>query len=306
MKKYVFAFVAGLFCMAILAGPAGAFRIAARSNVSGIFRDIQVCTDGLQFDIGQQDVGIGSEFENFPVGTTPAASRNENLYITSDSTPLTDAPSVALVETAFTTLLGTFVVEPIANNDPYILASNLNTPTHRQYWLSTYAEPWNLQSGDTTLAVGTTLYVYSEQGGPTDPPWIEQITVTDCELFGGDESPCDSDDAILGTDGRDVIFGTSGNDIICAFGGKDIVFGKGGNDLILGGDGRDVLIGGPGNDELYGEAGKDLLIGNAGADLLDGGDGADKLFGNRGDDTLIGGPGSDRLYGGSGTDTETQ
>ncbi len=301
MKKYLSVFGVAFLLLAAVAGPAAAYRIAGRSTVSGLFRDLEVCTDGLRFDTGQQDVGIGAEFENFPVGSMPANPVNENLYITSDPTPLTGSPSVDLVETPFTVLLGTFVAEPIANNDPYVLASILTTPTQRQFWISTYSEPWNLMSGETTLAVGTTLYVYSEQGGPTEPPWIEEITVTDCLLF-----PCEADGAILGTENRDVIFGTAGDDIICTFGGSDTVFGFGGNDTILGGNGRDTLIGGKGMDKIFGENGRDNLIGNRGDDLLDGGPGRDRLFGNRGNDVLIGGPGNDLLFGGSGADTETQ
>ncbi len=301
MKRYIAAAVLGLFSLAVLSGPADAYRLAGRSNVSGLFRDLEVCTDGLRFDTGQQDVGIGDLFENYPVGSIPDAPRNEKLYITSDPNPISGLPSNDLIETPFTVLLGTFVAEPIANNDPYILASNLTTPTQRLYWSSTYSEPWNLMSGESTLAVGTELFVYSEQGGPTEPPWIEQITVTDCLLF-----PCEADGAILGTENRDIILGTPGDDVICAFGGNDTVWGRGGNDTILGGDGRDTLIGGEGMDKIFGENGPDSLIGNKGADLLDGGQGRDRLFGNQGNDILIGGPGSDLLIGGSGADTETQ
>ena len=77
------------------------------------------------------------------------------------------------------------------------------------------------------------------------------------------------------------------------------------NDNIIGTNDPENINGGGGNDNIQGCGGNDNLNGNNGNDVIDGGEGNDKVFGNNGDDTLTGGPGADEFECGNGEDTIT-
>lgn len=87
----------------------------------------------------------------------------------------------------------------------------------------------------------------------------------------GEQSPlttikgANTDDLIIGTDGRDKLVGGLGRD------------------HMMGGDRIDELVGGEGRDFLYGEAGADHLYGGGGQDELTGGAGADTFHFRRAD-----------------------
>ncbi|MFZ9765038.1 MAG: calcium-binding protein, partial [Burkholderiaceae bacterium] len=122
----------------------------------------------------------------------------------------------------------------------------------------------------------------------------------------GDKPPpalgSNTDDTLLGGEGKNNLVGLNGNDTLRSFQGKDWLYGDNGNDFLDGGEGRDFLYGGNGDDELRGGKGKDDMYGENGNDLLIGGCGPDLLDGGRGDDVLFGGNSPDRMTGGLGRD----
>ncbi len=116
------------------------------------------------------------------------------------------------------------------------------------------------------------------------------------------ETPTESRDVILGTDGPDVIDGLGGNDVICGLDGDDVIDGGPGLDTIFGDGGVDDLEGGQGNDTIYGGAEGDTIYGTGGGDHLFGEGGDDVIRGGNGNDTIEGGPGADELRGQNGED----
>lgn len=95
-----------------------------------------------------------------------------------------------------------------------------------------------------------------------------------CEaIFMGD----DTDENIVGTEGRDLISGAGGNDTLSGRGGNDFIDGGDGDDVISGGDGDDVIYGGSGDDIIRGDRGNDSIEGQEGLDTLDGGEGVDTV-----------------------------
>uniref|UniRef100_UPI0023B30D01 calcium-binding protein n=1 Tax=Snodgrassella communis TaxID=2946699 RepID=UPI0023B30D01 len=99
-----------------------------------------------------------------------------------------------------------------------------------------------------------------------------------------------------------TITGDDSDNVIVGWQGKDILSGGAGNDTLWGGDGDDILNGDDGNDIINGDNGNDILNGGDGNDTLNGGDGCDTLIGGDGNDTLNGGNGYDILIGGTGND----
>ena len=311
MRRLLLGGAAVLLLVAAAAGPAGAFRLAARSNSNPLFRDALVCTDGISFDIGTEDsFSPDNDTRMFPPDTLPEpAIVTERLFITTGPDNISPNPAFDLPDLPGKVLAGAFEADAIANNDPFWDGAQARgfdyDTTGLRLWIRHHTVAW-----EEPLAPGTVLNVYLTDDGGSEGS-VEAITVTDCELFAVEVSPCASEDAIRGTSGNDVIMGTPGDDIICAFGGNDIVDGMGGNDLIFGGDGRDKLLGGddddrifggPGRDLIKGQAGDDRLHGNGDDDVVFGGTGDDRMFGNDGNDRLIGNRGDDRLFGNADDD----
>ncbi len=297
MKK-LFVLVGAFVLLSVAAAvPAGAFRSIARSDYDPAFRDRQVCVDGINFD-----VALVSGFTDFPSGTVPSTGPEfENVYITTDGSAFEINPAQNLEPTPIPGLAAEFELPPLADDDPFWDDVTGFDPTGRELWAANHSAPWLLADGETTMAVGTVLYVYMIGDGFGDPPAIDELVVADCML-----DPCASEGAIVGTEGDDVLTGTPGDDIICGLGGNDRIAGLTGDDLIFGGDGADFLIGNRGDDHIYGEDGIDRIFGHQGDDMLDGGDGRDVLNGHQDDDVLIGGPDFDVLRGGTGSNTLIQ
>ncbi|MCS4533482.1 calcium-binding protein [Neisseria montereyensis] len=156
--------------------------------------------------------------------------------------------------------------------------------------------------------------------------------------IGGDSRGNDSDNILIGDEGRNRLWGN---------GGDDTLYGNGNNDFLDGGIGKDTMFGGRGNDifivdnvddkvielenqgmdtvfssidytlpqyvenltltgteALNGEGNDDnnRLIGNGNNNQLMGWKGNDIIYGLSGHDTIYGGDGADRLFGGSGND----
>lgn len=293
MKKSVGVAVVVLLTIMAMVAPAGAFRAVARSQVEGLFRDIQVCRDGMLFNIGQ----FSTLNEQQP-GDIPEDPTTENLFVSTNLelnyNPSNDDEMDALAYDGI--LVDIFSADPIANNDPFwdTVTVEGRDLTKGLTWVSTYTRAWAAPQ-----APGTELAVYLEY--PSDDQISETIMVTDCTLF--EATPCDAPGAILGTAGNDLLLGTPEPDIICGFGGDDRIIGYDGADMIYGGDGDDSLFGNRGDDIINGEGGNDRLWGQLGDDTLNGGDGDDHLLGFQGDDILNGGPGDDVLRGGMGVDT---
>ncbi|MEM7275888.1 MAG: calcium-binding protein [Actinomycetota bacterium] len=295
MKRVLGALGGMVMVIGILAVPADAFRVTGRSNFAALFRDVTVCTDGMEFNIGTWDDG-----EEREPGYTPSAPLQEPLFITADPSQQPQSPANNFPADPPAVLAGFYQTDPIANDDPFWDDSNIFDPTSLALWVSTYTEFWT-----EPLAAGTELAVYLSD--PTDEPLpAEIIIVVDCLL-----DPCAAPGAILGTEQADRLRGTPGDDILCGFGGNDTIIGGGGNDTIIAGDGNDMVDagagddyveGGNGNDELLGRFGDDELFGGNGSDLLDGNWGDDYLDGGAGGDTLLGGRGNDILIGGLGVD----
>ena len=149
---------------------------------------------------------------------------------------------------------------------------------------------------EAVLSPSPTLLALAEGPGGCD----------DSDQGEGDKPPptlgSNTDDTLLGGEGKDNLVGLNGNDALSAFQGKDWLYGDNGNDFLDGGEGRDFLHGGNGDDELRGGKGKDDMYGENGNDLLIGGCGPDLLDGGRGDDVLFGGNSPDRMTGGLGRD----
>ncbi len=302
MRRLLLGGAAALLLLVAAAGPVGAFRIAARSNSNPLFRDALVCTDGISFDIGTEDsFSPDNDPRMFPPDTLPEpAIVTERLFITTGPNNISPNPAFDLPDLPGTVLAGAFEADAIANNDPFWDGAQARgfdyDTTGLRLWVRQHTVAWS-----EPLAPGTELNVYLTDDGNPDGSSVETIAVTDCELF-GETSPCDSDDAILGTSGHDVIMGTPGDDIICAFGGNDLVDGMGGNDIIFGGEGRDKLLGGDDDDRIFGGPGRDLIKGQAGDDRLHGNDDDDVMFGGTGDDRMFGNDGNDKLIGNRGDD----
>ena len=301
----------GVALVVLTAVPVQAFILRPRQGTNGLFRDVQVCTDGISFEVASSYVIPGGDLG---LGVDPPASPFERLHITT-SDSLDENPIDSGIADPGEVLAGQFAVSEIfAGSEPwdFIAANQGNSPEFMDQFRWFYASYERAWSQD--LSPGDQLRVFLTDGSG-DPAPDEVITVTNCTLFGDPPPPppppppahpCDHPDAIVGTEGNDKLKGTSGDDIICGLGGNDRIFSYGGNDLIYAGEGNDKVHAGKGDDTVFGEGGNDKLLGQWGNDTLDGGEGNDKVHGSGGDDVLIGGPGHDRLLGGQGHDTLTQ
>ena len=241
------------------------------------------------------------------------------------------APALAGVPAAATTVRGAAVTFTAAATDPDVLNGESNALTYSLVGAPAGAviDPdtgeftW---TPDGTVEAG--LYPFTvrvtDDGVParTDTQTIS-ITVADAAVTNGDL-------LVGGTNGPDVLAVKPTKDklglvvtlnrrVLGTFPladvtGRVVGYGLAGNDKVTvnakvtvpadlyGGTGNDALTGGAGADRLFGQAGDDKLVGGAGDNLLVGGDGKDVLTGGTGRDVLLGGAGADKLVGGAGDD----
>ncbi len=312
MRKFV-AFLAFCVVSAGLAGPAGAFFLRSRNGIGVAFRDLQVCTDGIQFELLRFDFPVNSNSgRTYPIvgGGLNSEMPTEPVYITTLDPDLEDHPiAVGAGPTADSLLVETYSLTSISNDGLSIVemdgtVKSTEWVNDRYFWKSTPTAEWS-----RNLPVGTEIYAYVDEGVDTTDEPSEILTVADCTLFGDpppSDHPCDQPGAILGTEGNDKIRGTNGDDVICTFGGNDRIFAYGGDDVIYAGAGHDKVHGGNGDDVIYGEAGEDRILGQWGDDEIYGGEDNDRLHGSGGDDIIVGGGGHDMILGGQGHDTITQ
>ncbi|WP_417449880.1 VCBS domain-containing protein [Kordiimonas sp.] len=116
--------------------------------------------------------------------------------------------------------------------------------------------------------------------------------------------PTDSNDMVMGGDGRDTLTGGAGNDTLDGGDGDDTIL-KDSND-----DGQDIIVGGAGNDMVRAGGGDDFIVGDGASDGATrqsltqnsdtSSDGADTIRGGTGDDTILGGGWDDDLIDDNG------